>query len=86
MLKIVVALAGDEVCLAGSEYRVNRIVIASVLSEDSVGRHLEASSFCGVVPDGQAFVATPAPLSFDSRYFGAVALSTLTVVTPLWTY
>jgi type IV secretory pathway protease TraF len=31
-------------------------------------------------------VATSAPLSFDSRYFGPVRLDTLTVVTPLWTY
>ena len=31
-----------------------------------------------------SFVA--APLSFDSRYFGPVPLSTLTVVKPLWTF
>ena len=46
----------------------------------------EPYRFCGEVPPGQAFVATPAPLSFDSRYFGPVLLATLTVVTPLWTY
>jgi type IV secretory pathway protease TraF len=51
-----------------------------------MGRPLMPARFCGELPAGTAFVATPAPFSFDSRYFGTVPLSTLTVVRPLWTF
>jgi conjugative transfer signal peptidase TraF len=84
LMKIVVALPGDRVCLDHGEYRVNDRLLASVLSSDSLGRPLPLFRFCDVVPAGQAFVATTAPLSFDSRYYGPVPLASLTVVTPLW--
>jgi conjugative transfer signal peptidase TraF len=84
LMKIVVALPGDRVCLEHDEYRVNGRLLARVLTADSLGRPLPLYRFCDVVPAGQAFVATAAPLSFDSRYFGPVPLTTLTVVTPLW--
>ena len=42
--------------------------------------------FCGAVPKDSAFVATSARLSFDSRYFGPVPLSSLTVAVAVWTY
>jgi conjugative transfer signal peptidase TraF len=86
LMKVVVALPGDRVCLDGHDYRVNGQLIAPVRAADSRGRTLDPYLFCGDVPAGQAFVATPAPLSFDSRYFGPVPLATLTVVRPLWTY
>jgi type IV secretory pathway protease TraF len=57
-----------------------------VLPRDSRGRPLAPARFCGGLPPGAAFVATPAPFSFDTRYFGAVPLSTLIVVRPLWTF
>lgn len=86
LMKLVVAGTGDRVCLDGGEYRVNGRSIGSIRPADSLGRSLEPYRFCGEVPAGEAFLATSAPLSFDSRYFGPVPLSTLTVVTPLWTY
>jgi len=86
LMKRVVAGGGDQVCLDGGEYRVNGQLIGAIRTADSLGRRLEAFRFCGEVPVGQAFLATSAPLSFDSRYFGPVPLATLTVVTPLWTY
>jgi type IV secretory pathway protease TraF len=83
-MKVVAAMPGDRVCLDGAVYEVNGLVVARVLLSDSLGRALLPYHFCGEVPEGQAFVITQAPRSFDSRYFGPVPLSTLTVVKPLW--
>jgi conjugative transfer signal peptidase TraF len=86
LLKVVVALAGDRACLDGRTFVVERWVVAAVRDVDTLGRRLEPARYCGVVPDGDALVATHAVLSFDSRYFGAVPLSALTVARPLWTF
>lgn len=60
--------------------------MASVARQDSAGRPLAPFRFCGALPHGMAFVATSSPLSFDSRYFGPVPLSSLTVAVPAWTF
>jgi conjugative transfer signal peptidase TraF len=86
LVKTVVAVPGDEVCLQQGRFEVRGRVIAAIREIDSRGRPLHPFGFCGPVPPGHAFVATTAPLSFDSRYFGPVPLSTLTVVKPLWTF
>jgi conjugative transfer signal peptidase TraF len=86
LMKRVVALPGDRVCLDGETYLVNGRALARVRHVDSRGRSLPLYRFCGQVPPGRAFLATTEPLSFDSRYFGPVDLSTLAVVTPLWTF
>jgi conjugative transfer signal peptidase TraF len=86
LLKRVVAVAGDDVCLDGRLYAVDGQAIAAVRAEDSLGRPLPRYRFCGVVGSGEVYVATEAPRSFDSRYFGPVRVSDLTVVKPLWTY
>ena len=77
LLKRVVAIEGDVVCLTGGWYRVNGSAISPVAPFDSVGRPLPAFSFCGPVPPGMAFVATPVPSSLDSRYFGPVPVRAL---------
>lgn len=84
LLKRVVALEGDQVCLSNGRYRVNGKPISTVATRDSLGRPLPVFSFCGQVPPGMAFVATAAPTSLDSRYFGPVPLGALTVARLLW--
>jgi conjugative transfer signal peptidase TraF len=86
LLKIVVALPGDTVELDERSFSVNGQRLGPVAPRDSRGRDLTPFVFTGTVPDGVAFVATTAPLSFDSRYFGPVPISSLTVVVPVWTY
>ena len=86
LLKIVAAVSGDRVCIDESTFVVNGRVVGPVVRRDSAGRPLTPFEFCGPVPPGRAFVATAAPLSYDSRYFGPVALSSLTVAVPAWTY
>jgi len=86
LLKTVVGLPGDPVCITASSYSVRGRVIGLVASRDTKGRPLAPFQFCGAVPAGSAFVATPAPLSFDSRYFGPVPVSSLTVAVPVWTF
>jgi conjugative transfer signal peptidase TraF len=86
LLKRVVALPGDPVCVRQDGYYANGRRIGDVARADRAGRPLALYSFCGLVPEGSAFVATSAPLSYDSRYFGPVPVASLTVVVPLWTY
>lgn len=86
LLKRVVAMAGDSVCLDGDVYVVNGRTIARVIHDDTAGRPLPLHLTCGLVEPRAAYVATQAPRSFDSRYFGPVSASSLTKVTPLWTF
>lgn len=86
LLKIVVAIPGDHVCVDDLVFTVNHRIIGAIARHDSAGRPLVPFRFCAAVPPGHAFVATASPLSFDSRYFGPAPLSDLTVVVPAWTY
>jgi conjugative transfer signal peptidase TraF len=86
LLKVIVALPGDRVCIDDVSFTANGEYFGPVARYDSAGRDLAPFRFCGVVPAGSAFVATRASLSFDSRYFGPVPLSSVNVVVPLWTY
>jgi conjugative transfer signal peptidase TraF len=86
LLKRLVALFGDHVCIDDQTYAVNYEVISSIAHADAAGRPLVPVIFCGQVPEGRAFVASPAPSSLDSRYFGSIPLTALTRAYPLWTY
>ena len=86
LLKRVVALDGDVVCVAHERFVVNGVEISTIARRDSIGRPLPTFEFCGPVTPGTAVVATPIPSSLDSRYIGPVPLSALTVATPLWTF
>jgi conjugative transfer signal peptidase TraF len=86
LLKIVVGLPGDDVLIDETLFSVNGRTVGAVARHDSAGRPLTPARFSGTLPPGFAAVATPARLSFDSRYFWPVPLSTLTVAVPVWTY
>jgi conjugative transfer signal peptidase TraF len=86
LIKQLVGLPGDRVCVRPAGLYVNGVRFGDVAVTDSRGRLLVPYRFCGAVAAGQAFVATTAHLSYDSRYFGPVPLSSLTPVLPVWTY
>ncbi len=86
LLKQMVAVPGDRVCIDAGRYIVGGHVISAVADHDRLGRPLEPYQFCGVVPDGRAFVAANGASSLDSRYFGPVRLADLIPVWPLWTF
>jgi conjugative transfer signal peptidase TraF len=86
LLKVVFGLSGDDVCVTRSLLSLNGANVAAIRHADSFGRYLKPNLFCDSIPTGQAFVATAAPLSFDSRYFGVVPVASLTVAMPLWTF
>jgi len=87
LLKSIVALAGDVVCLEHQLYIVNGRLISVVATTDQAGRPLPLPyPFCGVVPAGVVFLAAAGTSSLDSRFFGPVSISDLTPAVPLWTY
>jgi conjugative transfer signal peptidase TraF len=86
LIKFVVALPGDTIRVDQDDVMANGQLLGHVATCDSAGRVLVPFLFEGRVPMGHAFVATSAPLSFDSRYFGFVPIASLTVVEPVWTY
>lgn len=89
LLKPVAAVAGDIVCRVGGILLVdgtdygpvydvwNGTALPSAVADDS----------CVTVPPGYVFLASPAPQSKDSRYFGAVPITQLSAIaTPLLTW
>lgn len=85
LLKRIVAVAGDRVCLDGDRYVVGDQLVSPIATHDHLGRPLHPYRFCGLVPEGSVFVAAHGDSSLDSRYFGPVPLLDLTPAVPLWT-
>ena len=81
--KRVAAVAGDTVETDAGGVRINGFLIPGSrrLERDSRGRPLPVTAPRVVVRPGELFLlATDNPRSFDSRYFGAVAVTNLIVV------
>jgi len=87
LMKRVVAVQDDFVCINGSTLRV-RDVSVPVSSTDSLGRPLPSISCCGLLKIGQLFVGDISnPKSFDSRYFGPIHIDRIIgVARPIWTF
>jgi conjugative transfer signal peptidase TraF len=87
LVKPVAAVAGDHVCARRGILFINGEPFGSILPRDSENRELPVYQGCGVLPDGQVFLASHHPRSFDSRSFGPVDVHALQgTVTPLWTF
>jgi type IV secretory pathway protease TraF len=85
LLKRVVALPGDQVCLDDKRYVVRGAVLSLIADHDQLGRPLAPYPFCSTVPPGTVFLIAHGASSLDSRYFGPVPFSDLTPAVPLWT-
>lgn len=86
LLKRVGAIAPQEVCIAGGIVRIDGVPSAAVLRTDRLGRPLPSWQQCRRLAPGELFLLSVTnPASFDSRYFGPVAASTVIgVAHPIW--
>lgn len=86
LLKRIGAVAPQEVCIAGGIVRIDGVPSAAVLRVDRLGRPLPSWPQCRRLEPGELFLLSVTnPASFDSRYFGPVAASTVIgVAHPVW--
>jgi len=76
LLKRVGAVAPQHVCIVDGVVRIDGVPVAAVLHADRLGRLLPSWSQCRVLADGELFLLSVTnPASFDSRYFGPIAVS-----------
>lgn len=86
LLKRIGAVAPQEVCIIGGIVRIDGVPSAAVLRADRIGRPLSSWPQCRRLEPGELFLLSVTnPASFDSRYFGPVAASTVIgVAHPVW--
>lgn len=86
LLKRVGAVSPQEVCIAGGVVRIDGVPAAAVLPADRLGRSLPSWQQCRRLEPGELFLLSVTnPASFDSRYFGPIAASTVIgVAHPVW--
>jgi len=86
LLKRVGAVAPQVVCIVGLSVRIDGVLVAATLPADRMGRQLQSWQQCRRLQPGELFLLSVTnPASFDSRYFGPVAVSTVIgVAHPIW--
>ncbi|HEN3452946.1 TPA: S26 family signal peptidase [Yersinia enterocolitica] len=86
LLKRVGAVSPQEVCIAGGVVRIDGVPAAAVLPADRLGRPLPSWQQCRRLASGELFLLSVTnPASFDSRYFGPIAASTVIgLAHPVW--
>jgi conjugative transfer signal peptidase TraF len=86
LLKRVGAVSPQEVCVASGIVRIDGVPAAAVLPADRLGRSLPSWQQCRRLEPGELFLLSVTnPASFDSRYFGPIAVSTVIgVAHPVW--
>jgi conjugative transfer signal peptidase TraF len=86
LLKRVGAVSPQEVCVVGGIVRIDGVPAAAVLPTDRLGRPLPSWQQCRRLASGELFLLSVTnPASFDSRYFGPIAASTVIgLAHPVW--
>ena len=78
LLKRVGAVAPQHVCIVNGVVRIDGVPVAAVLRADRMGRPLLSWQPCRALAEGELFLLSATnPASFDSRYFGPIAASTV---------
>ena len=73
LLKKIVGVAGDFLCIKQQNVYINKKWIGKVYTTDGKGNALPIFSFCGKIPKDNYFMQGIAnPHSFDSRYYGLI--------------
>jgi type IV secretory pathway protease TraF len=87
MVKRIVGLAGDHICAQDQEIFIDGKLVAIRLKSDRAGRPLPAWTGCRTLNTHEVFLLMKdVPDSFDGRYFGPVAASSIIGrLLPLWT-
>ena len=76
LLKRIGAMSPQQVCIEKHIVRIDGMPVAGVHATDGRGRPLSAWQQCRRLQDGELFLLSATnPASFDSRYFGPVAVS-----------
>jgi conjugative transfer signal peptidase TraF len=88
LLKRIGAVAPQRVCLDGASVRIDGVEVSAVMRVDGHGRPLSAWTQCRRLVRGELFLLSSTnPASFDSRYFGPIAVSNVIgSAQPLWTW
>ena len=88
LLKRIGAMSPQQVCIEKHIVRIDGVAVAGVHRVDGHGRPLSTWQHCRRLHDGELFLLSSTnPASFDSRYFGPVAVSTVIgSAQPLWTW
>lgn len=88
LLKRVGAMSPQQVCIEQHIVHIDGVAVAGVRASDGRGRPLSAWLQCRRLHDGELFLLSATnPTSFDSRYFGPVAVSAVIgSAQPLWTW
>ncbi len=88
LLKRIGAKSPQQVCIEKRIVRIDDIPVAGVHATDGRGRPLSAWQQCRQLHGGELFLLSATnPASFDSRYFGPVAVSAVIgSAQPLWTW
>ncbi|UVL52349.1 S26 family signal peptidase [Pseudomonas sp. B21-036] len=86
LLKRVGAVSPQQVCITDGIVRIDGVPAAAVLRADRLGRPLPSWKQCRRLEPGELFLLSVTnPASFDSRYFGPIAASTVIgVAHPVW--
>ncbi|RVB80651.1 MULTISPECIES: S26 family signal peptidase [unclassified Mesorhizobium] len=86
LLKYVVALAGASVCRQDADIIADGVTFGHARGRDSSGRPLPVWQGCRVIADDEVFLMNrDAADSFDSRYFGALPLTSIVGrAVPVW--